>query len=314
MVGGEGLGRNEAEVIERLVQRLGRPHEGEVWIGDDAAWVRGTGGFILLAADCCVAGIHADLSLVSLEDLGWRAAAVNLSDIAAMGGRPLHLLCCLAAPFDTDVDAILEGVAEAASAHSASLVGGDLSNSDQVVVAVSITGACDATPPVLRSGARPGDAVMLTGDVGGAAAGLALLRHQRPPTDPSLLGRLVAAYRRPWPRVAEGRAAARAGATAMIDVSDGFASDLAKLAFASGVGVVLEAIPVAEGASLEDALFGGDDYELVFCAPDPERVQREFQEAGLREPLVVGHATEGPPRISWNGEEIEQRGWQHHFK
>jgi thiamine-monophosphate kinase len=269
----------EFDVISRIAAMLPAAPPDEVWIGDDAAIVGGTAGPLLLAADVVVEGVHFKWNS-RREDVGWKALAVNVSDIAAMGGRPRHALVTVAGPVHVDFDALYRGLAEAAAAYGCAIVGGDLANAELLVVSVSITGVLDPPdpPPVLRSGARPGDAIFVTGPLGAAAAsGYAL---------------------RPQARVSEGVAARVAGATAMIDISDGLAADLGHILDASGVGAVLDDVPVAEGATLEQAMGGGEDFELLFTAPadlDPS--------VGIR----IGTCTSDP------GQRPEAQGWQHRF-
>ena len=245
-------------------------------IGDDAAVVDG----LLLAADAVVGGVHFGHDWPAFE-VGWKAVTVNASDIAAMGGRPRHLLVTVAAPPGTDLDGLVDGVAGAAEACGCEVAGGDLSATDgPLVVSVAITGAMDAgVTPVLRSGARPGDEIYVTGPLGhGAASG----------------------YReRPVARLAEGAAAAAAGATAMIDVSDGLSADLAHLADASGVGFALEDVPVATGATLDDALGGGEDYELVVT--------------GAAVGIPIGRCTDDPSVRTLRGAPLPAGGWEHRW-
>ncbi|HET7488951.1 MAG TPA: thiamine-phosphate kinase [Acidimicrobiales bacterium] len=299
----------EFAVIEGLRRRLPGPPPGETWIGDDAAVVAPPAGRLLLAADAVVAGVHADLSLVGLDDLGWKAVAANVSDIAAMGGRPLHLLVTVCAPRGTDVDVLFAGVAEAAAAYGCPVVGGDLAGAPELVVAVAVTGTTGDGPAVLRSGARPGDRLFATGPLGASAAGLRLLRAGAAGDDP-----LVRAHRRPEARVAGGAAAREAGATAMVDVSDGLAADAGHLAEASGVGLALDRVPVAAGATGDEALGGGEDYELVFAAHDPVRVAGAFAAAGLPPPVEIGRCTADPAERTLAGRPLPAAGWEHDFR
>jgi thiamine-monophosphate kinase len=274
-------------------------------------------GTVLAAADAVVAGVHADLDLVGLDDVGWKAMAVNISDLAAMGGRPLHALVTVAGPLgELDVDALFDGLLEAAEAYTCPIVGGDLSAAPGLVVAVAVTGTLDGASPVLRSGARAGDRLFVTGPLGSSAAGLALLRAGRAGEAPDL----ALAHRRPRARVAEGRAASTAGATAMIDLSDGLASDVRHLAGASGVGVVLERVPVAVGVAratssdgIDAALGGGEDYELLFAAPDEARVELVFAAAGLALPLLVGECTADRDERRLGDDPLPEHGWEHRF-
>jgi len=274
---------DELQFVEALVRRLPPAPPGETWIGDDAAVLRSPAGCLLLAADAVVEGRYA---AGSMADLGWTALARNVSDIAAMGGRPLHAVVTVVVPpgRGEDLDALYDGLGEAADALGCPIVGGDLTGGPVLVVTVAITGTVDGTP-VLRSGARPGDVVFVTGPLGAAKAS-----GWRP-------GRLV-------PRVAEGDAARRGGATAMIDVSDGLALDLRRLAAASGVRVVVDDVPVATGASREDAMTGGEDYELALCGPAD--LGDAF--AGLRPPIAIGRVVEGS-----GVEGLPEGGWRHEW-
>ena len=266
---------NEFALIGRLRERFAE-------IGDDAAVVEPPSGPLLLAADTVVAGVHTPPDL-PLEDIGWKAVVVNVSDMAAMGGRPLHLLVTVAAPPGTDLDRLFDGVAEAAQAYICPVVGGDLTTADTLVVTVAVTGTVDGTP-VTRSGASPGESIYVTGPLGAAAAS--------------------GWTRRPVARVAEGVDARGAGATAMIDVSDGLVADLGHIADESGVGFALDEVPVAPGATLEQALTGGEDYELVFTAPV----------ARLPVGFRIGVCTADPSERTLAGEPLPPSGgWEHRF-
>ncbi|MCL4422761.1 MAG: thiamine-phosphate kinase [Actinobacteria bacterium] len=309
----------EQGVLQFIEALLDSPPADETWIGDDAAVVGGDSGPILLTADLTVAGVHADLELVSLEDMGWKALASSVSDIAAMGGRALWALVSVAAPPGTQIKQLYAGIAAACEAHECPVVGGDLSNSKTLVISVAVVGTGDGTPPVLRSGAKPGHWLLVTGPLGAAAAGLAQLRATRsktlPERDPGSSG--VAdptwAHRRPVAKLAEGRSARRAGAAAMIDISDGLAIDLDHLARSSGVGISLDRVPVSPGATLLDALGGGEDYELIIAAPSAAEILREFEACGLRTPLVIGKCTAQAEDRLLDGEPFPIYGYQHDF-
>jgi thiamine-monophosphate kinase len=289
-----------------------------VWIGDDAAVLGPGHGRILLTTDLSVAGVHADLALIGLDDLGWRALAAAVSDVAAMGGRPDGAVVAVAGPPTTDLDLLYDGIARAAEAHGCPVVGGDLSTSGDLVVAVTVTGHVDGGPgPVLRSGAGPGDALLVTGPLGAGAAGLRVLRAGGAAlgTGPGVRSgedlQAVMAHRRPWARLAEGETARGAGATAMIDVSDGLLADLGHVADASGVGYRLEEVPVAPGATIDEALGGGEDYELVVATPDPVGLRSAFVDAGLRAPVVIGSCTADPAERTLAGTATTALGWEH---
>jgi len=299
-------GPDEFETIRRIAAQVGAPPAGEVWIGDDAAIVRVGGALLAIAADAVVAGVHADLALTSVADLGWKALAVNVSDLAAMGCVADRALVTVSGPAGSDVDGLYEGLLAAAAAFRCPIVGGDLTGGPGLVVSVSVIGdGGGVPPPVLRSGARPGDEIWLTGPVGAAAAGLRALRagHRDGP--------LVEAHARPIPRIREGQVARASLASAMIDVSDGFSADLAHLLDASGVGCDLDGVPVAEGATEDDALAGGDDYQLVICCPADAQLLARFREAGLADPVLVGTCGADPGRRLLAGAPLAARGWVH---
>lgn len=163
---------------------------------------------------------------------------------------------------------------------------------------------------MLRSGARTGDALFVTGPLGGSAAGLRVLRGRR---IDGATAELVAWHRRPRARLREGWQARLSGATAMIDVSDGLGRDLDRLAVASGVGVALSEVPVVPGARLEEALGGGEDFELVMATAAPERLVADFAQAGLRTPVRIGSCTEAPRERRWDGGSFPAAGFRHQF-
>jgi len=249
--------------------------------GDDAAVVSFPDGRVVVSTDLHVDARHFRRDWASALDIGHRVTAANLSDINAMGGRATALTIGLAAPADLPVAWALDlarGIAEECSLVGASVVGGDLTGADQVVVAVTALGTV-ATEPVRRSGARPGDVVALAGRQGWAAGGLAVLaRGFRSPRA------LVDAYRRPEPPYAAGAQAAAFGATSLIDVSDGLLADLGHIARASGVAVdvrsdsfdiaePLHAVGAALGVDpLRFVLTGGDDHPLVATYPPDVRL------------------------------------------
>ena len=244
--------------------------------GDDAAVVAVPDGRVVVSTDLHVETRHFRRDWASAVDVGHRVAAANLSDINAMGGRATALTVGLAAPPDLPAAWALElaeGVAAECALVGASVVGGDLTSADQVMIAVTALGGV-AAEPVRRSGARPGDLLAIAGRQGWAAGGLAVLtRGFRSPR------RLVDAYRRPEPPYHAGRQAAALGATSMIDVSDGLLADVGHVADASGVAVdvrtasfeiaePLQAVGAALGADpLRFILAGGDDHALVATYP-----------------------------------------------
>lgn len=271
----------EFGLISELVGLFPQGEQVLVGPGDDAAVLRVRTGHVVVSTDLMVEGRHFRRDWVSAGDVGHRAAAQNLSDINAMGGRATSLTVGLAAPADLPVQWALDfarGFAEECALVGASVVGGDLTRADEIVIAVTVLGACTEAP-VLRSGARPGDVLALCGRQGWAAGGLAVLgRGFRSPRV------LVEAYRRPEPPYDAGRVAAEAGATSMIDVSDGLLADAAHLAADSGVAIDVHTgafdVPeplVAVGAAVNAEpvsfiLGGGEDHPLLATFPDASSV------------------------------------------
>lgn len=299
----------EREFLARLRGRLPQPPAGQTWVGDDAAVLEGG---LLVATDALVADVHFDLAWCRPEDVGWKALVVNLSDLAAMAGSPSVAVAALVVPPAPAglADAVMAGTSEAAEAFGCPLVGGDTTGGPALMVAMAVIGHARGGGPVLRRGARPGDGIHVTGALGGASVALRSRRRGRTP-ETELARRLD----RPVPRLAEGSAAGAAGATAMIDVSDGLAVDLGHICDESGVGVRVEASRIPVVGELDDALFGGDDYELCFTAPDEDAVARDFAASGLAPPVRIGTVTEEPERVlvlpGGRARPLPDRGWDH---
>jgi thiamine-monophosphate kinase len=295
------------DAIRALLPEAGE--EGQLWVGDDAAVVRlPAGDRLLLAADTVVAGVHADLALSGLDDFGWKAMAECVSDIAAMGGDPMWALVTISGATGEEVRSLYAGLVDASRSFGCAVVGGDLTGGECLVVTVALAGTCDG-PPVLRSGARPGDDVWVTGPLGSSSAGLRILREHGRAALGGEAPALTRSYARPLPRLAEGRAARSAGATAMIDVSDGLAADVGHISRESGVGVALDLVPVAEGATPEEAVSGGEDFELVFCAPPGAGIEEAFR--GMRPPIRIGSCTDAHTGLRLAGAELDPSGWEH---
>jgi thiamine-monophosphate kinase len=300
----------EFRLIGELTGRFGQGGHVFVGPGDDAAVLRTPKGHVVVSTDLLVEGRHFRREWASARDIGRKAAAANLSDINAMGGTAHSLTVGLAAPADLPAQWALDladGIAEEAALVGASIVGGDLTTASEVVVAVTVLGTCEVSP-VLRSGATAGDVVALAGRQGWAAAGLAVLgRGFRSPRV------LVEAYQRPEPPYAAGLAAARAGATAMIDVSDGLLADAGHVAQDSGVAIDIErgAFTLAEpmqavGSALgvdpmQFILGGGDDHAVLATFPAGTDLPEGFTAIGsVREGsgvTVDGSAYDGP--VGW---------------
>jgi thiamine-monophosphate kinase len=307
---------NEFEVIRRISAGLpSPPPEVLVPIGDDCAVLRLGDRSWVAAADMLVSGHHFR-GWASPEDVGYKAVAVNVSDVAAMGGEPRFILVSGGAPDSGAVLRCFRGVMEACEEFGLYPLGGDTTGADALTVDVSILGEL-SEPPVLRSGARVGDLLAVTGELGASAAGFLALEG-----GVEDYGRLVGRHLRPVPRVRAGRAAARLGANAMIDLSDGLASDVRHICRRSGVGcrVELGRLPVAEDtrrfaeAAGRDpevlAATGGEDYELLIAAPGEilDAVAEE-SEATL---TVVGEVTREGVVFLRGGEPVEGlSGWDH---
>jgi thiamine-monophosphate kinase len=304
---GGGIWREDV-ALERIAALLGaRSGHGRqpAW-GDDAVVLERRTERLVVCVDAGVVGVHLDASVFPIGDLGYRAAIAALSDLAAVGARPLGVLTAICAPGDVDVVEVERGVVEASATAGCEVLGGDLSQSATATVVVTALGTEGLGGAVARSGAVPGDVVFVTGPLGGAAAGL---RRRRGGAD--LDDAVVLRHRRPRARLDEGACAALSGATAMLDVSDGLARDLRRLASASGVGVALDHVPVDEGATLDEALGGGEDYELVFSHADEGGVLEAFARASLREPVRLGVIVADAATMTLGDEPLADVGWRH---
>lgn len=309
----------ELELIAALEQIFGAGGGPRVvrGIGDDAAVVRAQ-GYAVTSVDGMVDGVHFRRQWLAPQEIGHRALAAALSDLAAMGAGPGEAYLFLALPPGSDTSVatgIAEGAQSLASRHGVAILGGDVSRSETLTVAFTATGWCeDPGELVGRDGARAGDAVVITGTLGGAGAGLALLDGRagdRPELDAAALR---TRYARPEPRFDAGRELARAGATAMIDLSDGLATDAAHLARRSGVTIelTLGSLPLAPGArevaeemGLDPHAFAataGEDFELCACLPAGTSV------AGATE---IGQVREGPPVVRFSDWSGPLAGYEH---
>ena len=250
----------EFRLIAAVTDRLTSSDAVLLGPGDDAAVLRFPDGRVVVTTDVLVEGVHFRRDWSSAYDVGRKAAAANLADIAAMGGTATALLVGLASPPDLPVSwalGLVDGLRDEAAVVGAVIVGGDTVTAEQIVVSVTALGSIVGAP-VTRAGAQVGDLVVLAGRLGWSAAGLRLL--QQGVSD----GPLVEAHRRPSPPYLLGPALAAAGATSMCDVSDGLVADLGHLARASGVGIELDASLLADPAvSRQDLLTGGEDHALV---------------------------------------------------
>lgn len=305
--------------IRTLVTTTNRIAGVRVGIGDDCAILEPQPGMALLATtDLLIEDIHFRRRWAEPADIGWKSVAVNISDIAAMGGRPRWALVALACPESTgveEIEAFYEGALALARMHDVAVVGGDTSASPSGWL-VNVTMLGEAVTPRLRSTARAGDTVAVTGSLGRSAAGLAVLEREMAPADVDAanLAEVTAAHLRPTPRVAEGMWLATAGGvTAMMDLSDGLGTDLPRLLAESGVAaeVDVDRVPLDSSTRAVAAALGGDpvawatgggeDYELLLAceAPAFDRLQQGLADACGTRLTAIGTITVGGPAVRW---------------
>lgn len=303
----------EFGLIARIVARLDISPATLLGPGDDAAVVVAPDGRVVVSTDVLVDGRHFRRDWSGAADVGHRAAAANLADIVAMGAAPTALLVALCAPTDLDAawaEELAAGISAEAGLVGASVVGGDLSASQTLTIAVTALGDLRGAAPVVRSGAQPGDVVAVAGRIGYAAAGYTVL--SRGFRTPKLL---VEAYRRPEVPYAAGLAASRLGATSMIDVSDGLLQDLGHVATASVVGIDLRRDAFEVPDQMRDAanalgvdpyvwiLAGGDDHALAATFPPEVELPAPWRVVGA----VHGGTGVTVDRKPWTG----GMGWDH---
>ncbi|HEX7124049.1 MAG TPA: thiamine-phosphate kinase [Gemmatimonadaceae bacterium] len=305
----EALGPGaEFDLIRKLVARWG---DAAADIGDDAAVLDvPLGERLVVSTDVSLDRVHFRRDWFAPDEIGYRATVAALSDLAAMGATPLGMLVALTLPLDAvrEIDHLADGIGDAAASARCPVVGGDLSRGEHLSLTITVLGT--ASTPIRRGGARPGDTVYVTGELGGPAAALAALAAGQT-VAPAYRSRLV----RPVPRLAQGRWLAQHGATAMIDLSDGLASDVAHLAAASGVRieVELDRVPRMDGVSPLAAAVAGEEYELVCTLPDETTVARLEPTDGV--PLTaIGRVLAGAPEavFTLQGVRVDPgRGYDH---
>jgi len=323
----------ELGLIERIRRKARVGQKGVVLgIGDDCAAFRvPPGKLCLLTTDALVQGVHFDLSFLSYKDLGWRSLAVNLSDVAAMAGKAVGALVTLGLPQGMKVgeaDELYAGMFELAKKFKMDLVGGDTVRSPVLVLNLTVWGEVEPKKMATRSGAKPGDLLLVTGELGGAQAGLEVLSGAvQGITEPEPI---LERHRRPMPRLREAQALSKAGGVhAMIDISDGLASECQHLAKESRVGIEIweEKIPILpvtrrvarakELPGTDLALFGGDDYELLFTAPEGRaaKLEKALEKSGTKV-TVIGRVARGRPGVvmvtkSGERKKITRAGFDH---
>jgi thiamine-monophosphate kinase len=337
---GARRGRSElallAEIRQRAVRAASLVQKGglRLGIGDDCALLTPRAGEELaVTTDLSIDGHHFRLNWHQPEAVGYRVLARGLSDLAAMGARPVAAFLSLALPRSLTetagrrpawVERFLDGFLALAEAHNTPLAGGDLAESTVAVADIVLVGAVPRGRALLRSGARPGDLLYVTGALGGAAAGLARLAElasptlPNPPRIPKKMEALLASHLYPQPRIVQGLWLQRRGiASAALDLSDGLSSDLAHLCEESGVAAEVDAaaLPIHPAATLAQALHGGEDYELLFTAPPTVRMPRAIAGIPVTRIGRVLRARTGQPAITLIKQQgpqpLEPHGWEH---
>jgi thiamine-monophosphate kinase len=330
----------EFGLIERLRRRLGAPADDRlvVGIGDDAAVWRSQSGYTVATTDTMVAGVHFLPGVMPWDEVGWKALASNVSDIAAMGGTPSFALVTLSVSPATPVaaiDGIYRGIHELGSIYGVTVAGGDVVSAKQLSLTIAVLGEVsfddEGRPKLLRRGAaRPGDMIAVTGPLGGSAAGLRLLKRRssavkRTAVDATLIER----HLHPWPRIDAGTAAVEAGVVCGMDISDGLVQDLGHVCKASGVDadIRLADVPIEDGLvdlfgeddAAMMALTGGEDYELLLIGGERLQLARRalLEQLGVESFWTIGQMTaagKGRVRvIGRNGRPIKIKtgGWDH---
>ena len=296
----------EFDAIRRLLERWGPRAVG---IGDDAAVLRPPRGDLLVASvDSAIEGRHFEAGWLSAREIGYRAVAAALSDLAAMAARPLGVLIALGVPSEwrAQLDELADGIGEAVTMARTHILGGNLSGAGELSITTTVLGSSYA--PLARSGAKPGDLVYVTGRLGAPAWAVERLRAGEP------AGAHRERFAHPTPRLAEARWAADAGASAAIDISDGLGADARHLATASGVSLDLDgaSIPRVDGVSVELAVRSGEEYEILLAAPralDCAEFEARFG-LPLTEIGRAGPGTPGAVRISGVAA-TNVGGWSH---
>jgi len=312
----------EFALIERIAEIVEHADERVILtIGDDTAVVKPTGlDCTLLTTDLLVENVHFTLTSISPWQLGYKSIAVNLSDVAAMGGLPDYGVISLAVNPETDVvviEDLYRGMADISRRYGLRIVGGDVTKSDTLIINVALVGEVEEENLCRRSDAKVNDLIMVTGELGASGAGLRLVLNPELESRVKDAGRLKKAHFLPEPRIKEGRILAQSGVNAMEDISDGLASEVKHICEASLVGarLYMNKVPIAKGVekvaeltgerAIDIAITAGEDYELVFTAPREQReeIGRRLADAGAKA-TVVGEVVDvsgGITIVDWTG-------------
>ncbi|MBM4446718.1 MAG: thiamine-phosphate kinase [Chloroflexi bacterium] len=319
------------ELLADIVNRTKNPKDISwqgvlIGIGDDAAAWQGDKTIQLATTDSLVQDTHFDLNITNWEELGWKAIAVNLSDIAAMGGIPKYALISLALPGEIEtscISSLYHGMAQIANQFGVAIVGGNIASAKEVVINVTVLGSLESTSALTRSAAVADDQVAVTGYVGLSAAGLKMLKQELS-FDAETSRLLRQAHLQPMPRVNEGQILLRHGVRAAIDISDGLIADLTHICQASKISAQINenAVPIHPAVQenfksdcQQLALSGGEDYELLFTAG--RQIIKQIQQSISCPVTVIGEITQGKKGqvtiIDANGRSIpwQQTGWEH---
>lgn len=321
------------EIKDLVNKKQGRSAKIDAGIGDDAAAVEAPAARkLLLSTDTMVENVHFNKAYATGEDIGYKAMTANISDIAAMAGVPEYALVTLGLKKTTDIEFIKDvyrGLLDAAWSHKILIVGGDLTKSATMFITVALTGKVEESMIRLRSGAEPGQAIMVTGNLGASGAALKLLKAGGRPGH-EIPEEIIERHLRPSPRIIEARLAAANGARAMQDISDGLVADLRHICEASKVGakIYLDRLPIFPEAkrlpsitsreAVRLALTGGEDYELIITAPIGKyrKIKAEVEAKTNTDITLIGEITGKVGRVEIiepNGRQFKQRraGYDH---
>ena len=305
------MSQKEFDLIEKHI-RTGNGGDKTllVGIGDDAAVVAGDSGIkYSYTTDATIEGVHFSRRYFSTDAIARKVVAVNFSDLAAMGATPMYLLSSIIAPSRFEVGELIDAIDLEVQRYGAQLIGGNLSKGNTLAITATAIGSSPFhSSLLLRSGAKAGDLLYVTGPLGGSSAGLRSFQSSgdRSPD-------MEWFHLNPSAKVAAGLQLRDAGVKCAMDVSDGLVGDLRHIAARSSVRVVIDRAPVRPGATLEDCLYGGEDYELIFATPPTLDIANTFKEAGIDEPLLFGHVERGAAEVVADEIDLVGSGFEHIF-
>jgi thiamine-monophosphate kinase len=325
----------EFSLIDQITKKINH-FSSQVYkgIGDDTAIIKESGGKLLFTTDAQVEGVHFSTKYLSYYQIGKRAVAINISDVAAMGGFPKYILVSLFIQRNIsseDINQLYDGMLDECKDFGVEIIGGNISKSNQFIIDIFLTGEMNTHSPLLRSAARLGDKVLVTGTIGDSACGLKILADNKLKIPKACKDRLLNKHILPIPRVKEGIFIAKSGlATSMIDISDGLSSDLGHICEQSHKGVRIYSgnIPISKEVKLyseisgtsymEYALNGGEDYELCFTASErnAEKLINRLKNSTGTKATIIGEIVEekyGRKIVDFKGKSLVlvSKGWDH---